>query len=411
MIFMDIVVISSGTELLKGSAVNTNAAYLGRKLLEKGLVVSRNLTVGDDVKELYAALGIALETADTIIISGGLGPTRDDLTLDAVTRFFALELKLVPALEEKVTQYWLRRHTGHVPKPVMRQAYCPVGGSWFDNPNGSASGIAFETEFDKKLRRIYLLPGPPREFEPMVDDHLLPALCAALPEEFTAGFLAAGEGEFQISQKLEELFNGQNIRLAYCASAEGTRVFLTSNDETLLKNSVAAARECIGSHAFPVGELELVPHLAAVLEKKNFQLVTAESCTGGGIGAVLTDFAGISSVFKGGAIVYSNELKRSMLGVSGKSLEEHGAVSEEVAFEMALGACNNLEADCAVAVTGIAGPGGGTPEKPVGTVWIAARTPDKSAVREFHFYGNRRTIRERTRANALLMLLELLEER
>ena len=408
---MNIVVISSGTELLKGSTVNTNAAFLGRKLLEKGLVISRILTAGDDTAELYAALGIALETADTVIISGGLGPTRDDITLDAVSRFFALKLELIPELEEKITAYWLRRHTGHVPKAVMRQAYCPIGGTWFDNPNGSASGIAFETEFDKKIRKIYLLPGPPREFEPMVEDSLIPALCAALPEEYTAGFLAAGEGEFQISQKMEELFNGQPIRLAYCASAGGTRVFLTANDRTTLDNAVAAARESIGIHAFPAGELELVPRLAAVLEAKKYDLVTAESCTGGGIGAILTDFAGISSVFKGGAIVYSNELKHTMLGVSEATLAAYGAVSRETAFEMADGACKNLQADCSVAVTGIAGPGGGTPEKPVGTVWIAARTPEREAVKEFHFYGDRRTIRERTRANALLMLLELLEER
>ena len=408
---MNIVVISSGTELLKGSAVNTNAAFLGRKLLEKGLVISRILTVSDEPGEFYAALGIALETADTIIISGGLGPTRDDITLDAVSRFFALKLELIPELEEKVTAYWLRRHTGHVPKPVMRQAYCPIGGTWFDNPNGSASGIAFETEFDKKIRKIYLLPGPPREFEPMVEDSLIPALCAAQPEEYTAGFLAAGEGEFQINQKLEALFKDQPIRLAYCTNAEGTRVFLTTNDRTNLDNAVAAARENIGIHAFPAGELELGPRLAAVLEEKKYNLVTAESCTGGGIGAILTDFAGISSVFKGGAIVYSNELKHAMLGVSEATLAAHGAVSGETAFEMADGACKNLQADCAVAVTGIAGPGGGTPEKPVGTVWIAARTPEHNAVREFHFYGDRRTIRERTRANALLMLLELLEER
>ncbi len=408
---MNIAVISSGTELLKGSTVNTNVAFLGKKLLEKGLVISRIFTVGDDPKELYSAIGTALETADTLIITGGLGPTRDDLTLEAVRCFFALELVLIPELEEKVTQYWLRRHTGHVPKPVMRQAYCPRGGKWFDNPNGSASGIAFETEFDKKIRHIYLLPGPPREFEPMVEASLLPALTAAMPEEYTAGFLAAGEGEFQINQKMEELFNGQDIRLAYCAGAEGTRVFLTSNNKNTLADAVAAARTCIGPHALPEGGLELVPHLAAVLEAKHYKIVTAESCTGGGIGAVLTDFAGISSVFKGGAIVYSNELKHAMLGVSEETLSAHGAVSGETAFEMALGACKNLQADCSIAVTGIAGPGGGTPEKPVGTVWIAARTPEKNREKEFHFYGDRRTVRERTRANALLLLLELLEER
>ena len=136
-------------------------------------------------------------------------------------------------------------------------------------PNGSASGIAFETEFDKKIRKIYLLPGPPREFEPMVEASLLPALCAAMPEEYTAGFLAAGEGEFQVSQKLEERFKDQPVRLAYCASAEGTRVFLTASDKEFLSQAVAAAREEIGVHAFPTGELELVPRLAAVLEKKD----------------------------------------------------------------------------------------------------------------------------------------------
>ena len=173
---MSIALISTGTELLKGSVVNTNSAFIGRELASAGLQVIADFTIGDHPRELYAALSDALKLADIVVITGGLGPTRDDLSLDAAARFFGLELESDPVLEEKVTAFWHRRHTGRVPGLVLKQARRPAGSEVLDNPNGSAGGIAFRTVYDRRERLVVLLPGPPRELEPMVRQALIPLL-------------------------------------------------------------------------------------------------------------------------------------------------------------------------------------------------------------------------------------------
>ena len=410
---MSIAVISTGTELLRGTVLNTNLAFLGRALAGRGFAIRLGLTAGDRAPELHAAFAEALAGADTLIVSGGLGPTSDDITLDAAARFFGLELEPVPGLVEKISAFWRLRHTGRVPKPVLRQARAPRGAAILPNPNGSASGYRIDTVYAGRSRRIYLLPGPPREFEPMVCESLLPDLgdiADAGAHEHTVGFLAAGEPEFQLQVKLERALESRPVELAYCANPTGTRVFVSGSDPEEVRRAAETARGVAGPLALDFGELDLSAALLAELRKRGWKLVTAESCTGGMISAALTAVPGSSSVYRGGAVVYSNELKQLLLGVRRETLDSFGAVSAECAAEMADGAASRLGGDCAIAVTGIAGPDGGSAEKPVGLVYVGVRAGERRAVEKFLFRGNRDTVRERAAGSALLLLHRLLQE-
>ncbi len=410
---MSIAVISTGTELLKGTVLNTNFAFLGRELGTLGLSIRLGLTAGDRAAEIHAAFAEALKVADTILVSGGLGPTRDDLTLDATARFFGLELESPPELVEKISAFWRLRHTGRVPKPVLRQARAPLGATILPNPNGSASGFRIDTLYDGRQRRIYLLPGPPRELEPMVRASLLPDLANGAEtegREHTLGFLAAGEPEFQLQVKLEKALEGHSVELAYCATPAGTRVFLSGSDPEAVRIAAELARRKAGPLALELGELELPAAILAGLRKRNWKLVTAESCTGGMIAAALTALPGVSSVFLGGAVVYSNELKQQLLGVSNEILNTHGAVSAECVEAMTDGATAIFNAECAIAVSGIAGPEGGSEEKPVGLVYIGVRAGERRLVEKFLFRGDRNSVRERAAGSGLLLLHRLLQE-
>ncbi len=411
---MSISMIATGTELLKGTVLNTNQAWLGRELEKYGLRLASTLTVGDHPAEIYAALAALLPSAECVIVTGGLGPTDDDITLDAVCRYFGAELAPDPELVEKITGYWQRRHRGRVPKQVLRQARAPRGARRIDNPAGSASGWRIDSAYLGSPRRVYLLPGPPSEFEPMAAASLLPDLAGLeekKPHEYTRGFLAAGVGEFTLQQLATRLLrDNPAVEPAFCVTPEGTRVFVSGREEAPVLEAAELLRREIGEAALPSGELDLLPGLFARLEEKHWLLATAESCTGGIIAGAVTDFAGASAVFRGGAVVYSNELKTRLLGVPEELLTRHGAVSAECAGAMARGAAERLGAECAIAVTGIAGPGGGTPEKPVGLVYIGVQAGPHVRVEECRFNGDRRTVRERTRARAFLILRELLQQ-
>lgn len=404
--------IATGRELLNGSAVNTNAAFAGSLLAANGLAVTAAFTADDTLSGIAGAVAAALKTADTLILSGGLGPTDDDITLDAVARFFGGEITVDENQKKWIEAYWHRRHGGRPPKRVMRQARTLQGAEILPNAVGAAAGLWWQTAYAGKLRRIALLPGPPREFEPMFSDLLLPELLKwteKSQKRFTCGFLAAGMPELRVEKTVRAaLPELPASAFAYCANAEGTRCFLTLGEEAAARLAAEKARAALGDAALPCGTLELVPHLARRLKEHRFTLATAESCTGGGIGAELTRFAGISELYLGGFVTYSNAMKKKCLGVPAETLDRCGAVSEETAEAMVCGAAAFSGADCALSVTGIAGPGGGTSEKPVGTVCIGAKTPERCEVRRFLFAGDRRTVRERSRAAALLLLLELL---
>ena len=408
---MNIAFISTGTELLKGSAVNTNLRCFGSSLAAAGIPLHQEIACGDKKQEIAEALSAALKSSEILLISGGLGPTSDDITLETVARFFGLELHQDAALTEKIENFWkaLGRSIP-CPKAQFKQTMLPESGVAIDNPRGSASGIYIKVDYAKIPRHIFLVPGPPSEFEPMIAKSILPAILEIVPDRLkTVGFLCAGVGESTVAKTLEKPITALGVEIAYCADASGTRVFLSAQDDEKLILADRTAHDLMGSSAMPDGILDPVTRTIALLKEKNLTLSTAESCTGGMIANSIVEHSGVSSVFAGGAVTYSNALKEKLLSVPGEVLEKYGAVSEECACAMAKGAAENMGTSAAVATTGIAGPDGGTPEKPVGLVYVAACVKGEIMVRKLNLRGGRLMIRQRAAAQALILLNSMLE--
>ena len=408
---MGISVICTGTELLRGSTVNTNLAELGKELTARGAKLDAAFTVGDSAGDLYGALADALKRSECVVFIGGLGPTADDLTLPCAARFFGLELHQDPELTQKVDEFWARLHQGRCPKNQYKQSMLPEGGRAIPNPNGSASGIEFSGMYDHKTRHIFLLPGPPSEFVPMVKDYLAERLVELTgATEYVRGFLAAGLGESFASRLVEQALGGPDPALAYTANFEGTRVYVCDADPAEAERKFEVIHAAVGDAALPEGEFALAPYLIKQLPQRNLTFSAAESCTGGMIAATVVDVPGASAAFMGGVVAYDNMVKHELLGVPAPVLEQFGAVSPETAEAMARGVAEKLHTDCSVATTGIAGPGGGTPEKPVGLVYVSAYLNGKCEVREFRFRGGRDAVRQRAVAKALLLMLEMLKQ-
>ncbi|MBQ9804201.1 MAG: nicotinamide-nucleotide amidohydrolase family protein [Lentisphaeria bacterium] len=407
---MSIAIICTGTELLKGSCCNTDLAFAGSHLTAAGMPPVLELTVGDHRDELIFALGTALKSADNILISGGLGPTGDDITLETVACFFGLNLSIDPVLKEKVEKFWALRHTGRCPKFQYKQAMLPDGARYFDNPAGVASGIGFDLVYAGQMRHIYLLPGPPGEFETVFSTGILPELCSRRETQlFTVGCFICGIGETLVARTVEPLLKSLPLEIAYTAQSGGTKLFLSGSDELMVSAALEQCRHAIGSAALPAGCFSLPEYVIAQLTARGETIACAESCTGGLVADALVSVPGASACFPGGIAAYANEVKENLLRVPSETLASVGAVSAECAEAMASGAAAVFNSDGAVSTTGIAGPGGGTPQKPVGLVYVAASYHGTTAVRELHLRGNRRMIRERAVAQALLLFKELLD--
>lgn len=406
---MSIAVICTGTELLKGGCCNTNLHLLGDLLKQRAIPPVMELSIGDHADELCFAISCALQIADTLIISGGLGPTSDDITLHTVNRFFDTELIEVPELKEKVEKLWALRHNSRCPKFQYKQALIVKGGKFFPNPAGVASGIGFSVDYAGKLRHIYLLPGPPAEFETVLNNGVLDEIVANAPEKLhTAGFLACGIGEVMVAGIVEPLIKPLGLEIAYTAVPGGTKLFLSGKDETLLAAAIEQCRRAIGKNALDNNCFDLPAALLKKLVAEKLTFGCAESCTGGKVADAMVSLPGASAVFQGGIVSYANQVKNHLLDVEKTTLDSAGAVSVECAEQMARGACQALKCDCAVSTTGIAGPDGGTPEKPVGLVYVGACVKGVCSVRELHLRGSRQMIRERAVAGALQLLWELL---
>ena len=408
--FMPIAVICTGTELLKGGCCNTNMFHLGGRLCSLASPPVMELSIGDHPDELCFALSCALQQADIIIVSGGLGPTSDDITLETVARFFGLKLVEVAELKEKVEKRWALRHNGHCPKFQYKQAMIVEGGKYFNNPAGTASGIAFETVYGGKKRFICLLPGPPAEFETVLDNGMLEDISAHTRKSCTtSGFFICRIGETQVARAVEGLFKDMPLEIAYTAMPGGTKLFISGENPQTVDAAIRQAHDIFGSKALDINCFDLPSALFAKLKKLGLTFACAESCTGGLAADSFVSLPGASEVFNGGIVSYANQAKMDILGVSSEILEQYGAVSPQCAEAMVKGVCKALKSNCAVSTTGIAGPDGGTPEKPVGLVYVAASVNNLTAVKELHLHGNRKMIRERTVANALQLLWELLD--
>lgn len=402
-----------GTELLLGDIVNTNAAYLSRKLAELGIHVYRHTVVGDNPKRLLRALDAAFAEADLVITSGGLGPTYDDLTKETVAEYFGRAMELHEESLETIRAYFAR--TGRVMTANNeKQAVMPVGAIVFPNHYGTAPSLAIEGENNKTA---IMLPGPPGELCPIFEEEILPYLKSRRKTVLVSKNVHIfGMGESAVESRLRELMTrSENPTVApYCKEGEvRLRVTAQSDSEASARAMCDAMidriRETeVGSYIYGVDIGTLENAVVELLRARGLTLACAESCTGGLIAKRITDIAGCSDVFLGGCVTYANEAKERLLGVSHDSLTRFGAVSEQVAREMARGVRERLGADIGVSATGIAGPSGGSEEKPVGTVYIGISTKNGEQVRRLSLSSmrSREYIRIVSAGNAYDMVLQ-----
>lgn len=385
---MRIEILNTGSELLLGTTLNTHGGWMGQELFKLGLRVARQTTVPDgDV--IRGALDEAVRRSDVVIVTGGLGPTSDDVTREATSAVTGVELMEDEAALRSLEAFFERRGRPMAPDN-RKQAQVPVGAEVLPNPNGTAPGIYIPPRLNGAANcAIFLLPGPPRELYPMWTAEVVPKLVSlsgggVAPSLVQLSLAAVGESD--VHQELDaDLAKIEGLEVGYCARLGEVDVRLIGSTE-----AVAAGRErVLASYAvecFSEAGESLEQVVVRLMTAKGLKLATAESCTGGLIANRITDVPGASAVLTHGWVTYANEAKVSQIGVSEADLAEHGAVSEPVARQMAEGALRVSGADVAVAVTGIAGPDGGTEEKPVGTVFLglARRGSETVVVRQLH---------------------------
>ncbi|NMB43679.1 MAG: competence/damage-inducible protein A [Clostridiales bacterium] len=407
---MIVELISVGTELLLGNTINTNANYLSKKCAQLGLTNYYQVTVGDNEDRLFSAINTALSRSDILILTGGLGPTNDDLTKEVTARVVGKELVQDLEVKRSLKEYFERSNRKNIPSNNWKQTYIIEGSRIIENKNGTAPGLLVETDNNKI---IMLLPGPPRELIPMFESSVMPYLKEIMPGTFYSETIKmCGFGESQAVTIVEDLIEEQtNPTIApYAKPGEvHFRITASAKDEEegkeLVRPLVDEFKIRFSNHIFTTKEDENLEDVVVdLLKRYDLGLSTAESCTGGLLSGRIINVPGASSVFDEGFITYSNEAKEKHLGVKKETLNKYGAVSKETALEMAQGVAKNTGKDAGLAITGIAGPGGGSKEKPVGLVYIACYLNGKVEVREYVFNGDRQTVRERSVIHALDLL-------
>lgn len=408
---MVVELICVGTELLLGNIVNTNAAYLSEKCALLGLSMYHQSVVGDNAERLKESLETALNRSDVVILSGGLGPTQDDLTKETAAEVMDIPLKEDPHSRERIEEYFKNSQYKVITDNNWKQALVPEGAIVLDNENGTAPGIIME----KNGKSVILLPGPPGELIPMFEGKVYDYLNKLQPEIIYSTMVRiCGLGESFVENEIRDLIDNQtNPTIATYAKIGQVDLRVTAkaaSEKEAAKLAKPMLKELVkrfGDHIYTMDEHksleEVIVHF---LKERSLTLTTAESCTGGMIAARITDVPGASEVFKQGLVTYSNRAKRKLLDVKKTTLKEYGAVSEKTAKEMAKNGAFITGSDACVSVTGTAGPTGGTEEKPVGLVYIGCCYNNKTVVKEFHFKGERQKIREQATANALILLRE-----
>lgn len=409
----DVEIMTIGDELLYGQVVDTNSAFMGQELGKIGLRVRQISSVSDRADEIVAALDQARARAQVVLMTGGLGPTKDDLTKHVLARYFGSELVLHEPTLAHVKDLF-RRFNRPMPEANTLQAMVPANCEVLHNAVGTAPGMWFED----RGTVFVSMPGVPFEMKRLMTDHVLPRLQARFaiaPIEHLV-VMTVGLGESALAEKIAawETALPPNFRLAYLPSLGGVRLRLTAADDgrpDLRPRMLAllpALREAIGPYIFAEEETTLEATIGKLLLEKGWQLATAESCTGGAVAQRITAVAGASGYFKGSVVAYDNAIKTALLGVSDNTLAAHGAVSEATVREMAEGARARLGVAVAVATSGIAGPGGGTAEKPVGTIWMACATPTGTVSRQINFDRGRALNIEYATQSALTLLWQQL---
>ncbi|MFM7200916.1 MAG: competence/damage-inducible protein A [Myxococcota bacterium] len=412
----NIEIVTIGDELVEGRLTDTNSGWMSQQLLEAGFVVTRHTSVGDELDLMIAALQESAARSAAVLVSGGLGPTTDDLTADAAAKAFGRKTELVPFALEHVKRAF--RMMGRTMTPNNeKQAWLPEGCGLIENRRGTATGFTL----DVRHSRLYFMPGVPKELYGMFQGFVLPDLRERLSPGMVrvSGLKLMGLGESKVGDLLESLTppSPGALTIQYRAAMPEVHVRLclrgyerweSAGDDVLAELTEEALRR-LGPSVYTQGDETLAQTIMELLRRREETVATAESCTGGLASAELTSVAGSSVAFMGGVVSYANDVKVQLLGVSDGLLAEHGAVSEPVAAAMASGVRARLGTTYGVATTGIAGPGGGTEEKPVGTVYIALATPDEVTVRKLFFAGDRERIRRYTASSALDLLRRYLQ--
>ncbi|MDR0844092.1 MAG: competence/damage-inducible protein A [Tannerella sp.] len=413
---MDVEIITIGDELLIGQVIDSNSAWIGKLLNDNGFRVVYKTTVGDDENDIISAIDAANNRVSVVLVTGGLGPTRDDITLRTLCRYFGCQLHF----SEEVCAHIERMFhlSGREMNELTRnQAMVPDQCTVIQNEAGTAPC----TWFERNGSVLVSMPGVPSEMKWLMTNEVLPRLKKTFGKDLYIqhqSFLVSDYTESALAIHLTDFENNLPpfVKLAYLPQLGMMRLRLSTytrqREEAVQALAVLHRQleELLGEHILADEDKNIEIIAGDRLRARGLTIGTAESCTGGAIAALLTSVAGSSDYYKGSVVSYSNSVKEKVLGVSADALRHYGAVSREVVEQMARGALQVLGCDCAIATSGIAGPGGGTPEKPVGTVWIAVANQDKTVSSEYHFGAQRDQNIQRAVNRGLLMLLQFLIE-
>lgn len=409
-----------GDELLAGFTVDTNGAWMGRRAASLGLPVRARFVVGDSARDIRGALSRALDVADVVLVTGGLGPTGDDITREVVAEALGRPLHLDEVLLEELRARWATWRRTPLPAGNERMAQVPEGALVLPNRVGTAPGLVLDVEG----RMVVLLPGVPAELRGLFDEGLAPLLRARLGDRLLPlvhrVFHTTGIAESSLAERIDAGLPGNigPVSIAFLPRLTGVDVRLsaraTPDDPRAtrgLDRVEALVEPILRPYRYPAASGDIVECIAAEMTASGRTLAVAESCTGGLVARRITELAGSSAYFLGGMVTYADEAKRAHLGIPGELLARKGAVSEEVARAMAEGVARAFGADAGLAVTGVAGPGGGSDEKPVGTVWYAVHLDGRTRARRNIFPGARRAVRERSAQAVLALLYRMLRGR
>lgn len=411
---MEVSIIAIGDELLIGQVVDTNSGWIAQEITPYGWRVKSVRVVADNANEIKKAVSDAFNETNIVLTTGGLGPTKDDITKQTLCDFFGGELIYDKEVEKNVLKVVAKRSLKINPLTAA-QAYVPSSCRVIQNKVGTAPIMWFE----KDGKVLVSMPGVPFEMQEMMHTEVFPQLKKKFQKDETVElktFIVIGYSESLLAAALEEFENNlpKEIHLAYLPKPGLVRLRLTgvsknSDDLTAkMEQAEQSLKQTLGESIICDKDMTVAEILGSLLTKKQFTVSTAESCTGGNIAHEITAVAGCSSYFKGTVVAYANEVKQNVLGVSQETLEKEGAVSEPAVRQMVEGVAQKLHTNCAIATSGIAGPGGGTDEKPVGTVWIAATANGKTVSELYHFAGNRSRVINHATTMAQLMLIKML---
>ncbi len=410
---MKCTILNIGDELLIGQTLNTNAQFISQKMNEIGIDVIHHVSLSDEADDIVKSLEAALETSTVVLITGGLGPTSDDITKDVLCAYFNGKLVFNDEAYKNIERIFLGRNF-IIDESTKRVAYLPDVCEVIQNKNGTAAGMIFT----KDNKMIVSMPGVPYEMKAMVTDSVIPYLRSKyeLPYIFHRSILTAGVGETVLAEKLSDFEQQKDarIKLAYLPSVGKVRLRLTIKGdnkqelESVVENAKQEVINAVSEHIFGFDDDTLEATIGKLLSEKNMQLGTAESCTGGFLAHLITSVSGSSAYFKGSIISYSNEVKMELLDVQESTLNEFGAVSEQTVSEMISGAIYKLNVDVAIAISGVAGPSGGSEVKPVGTVFIGVGTKERKYIKRLKFTNNRARNIELSATVALVLLRKFL---